>query len=78
MQINQEEQLGSEIDCTTQGSSVGKQSLKPLMKTLVGVEAGAGETPSLTGEFLRETHKGLECTQAHPSGNQHQKGAIFL
>ena len=28
MQINQEEQLGSERDCTTQGSSMGKESLK--------------------------------------------------
>ena len=28
MQINQEEQLGSETDPTTQGSSVGKKSLK--------------------------------------------------
>ena len=33
-----------------------------------------GETPTLTGEFFRETQKGLECTQNLPSGNQHQKG----
>ena len=28
MQINQEEQLGSEIDCAIQGSSMGEKSLK--------------------------------------------------
>ena len=42
------------------------------------VEAAAGETPSLTGEFIGETHRGLECTQIHPLGNQHQKGPIRL
>ena len=40
--------------------------------------AAAGETPSLTGEFVRETHRVLECTQTHPPRNQHQKGAICL
>ena len=43
----------------------------------MGVEA-AGETPSLTGEFPRETHRVLECIEAHLSGNQHQKGPICL
>ena len=43
----------------------------------MGVEA-AGETPSLTGEFIGETYRGLECTQAHPPRNQHQKGPICL
>ena len=43
----------------------------------MGVEA-AGETPSLTGEFIRETHRVLECTQAHLPGNQLQKGPICL
>ena len=42
----------------------------------MGVEAAAGETPSLTGEVVGETHRGLERTQAHPLGNQHQKGPI--
>ena len=37
----------------------------------LGVEEAAGETPSLTGEFVGETHRGLERTQAHPLGNQH-------
>ena len=31
----------------------------------MGVEAAAGETPSLTGEFFGETHRGLEHAQAH-------------
>ena len=44
----------------------------------MGVEAAAGETPSLTGEFVGETHRVLECTQNHPPGNQHQKGPICL
>ena len=35
------------------------------LKKLVGVEA-AGETPSLTGNFVGETHRVLEHTQAHP------------
>ena len=46
-------------------------------KNLCGIVA-AGETPSLTGEFIGETHGVLECTQAHPLGNQHQKGPIYL
>ena len=44
----------------------------------MGVGAAAGETPSLTGEVIGETHRGLECAQAHPLGNQHQKGPIGL
>ena len=38
----------------------------------------AGETSSLTGEFVGETHRVLEYTQDHPLGNQHQKGPICL
>ena len=48
------------------------------LKSPVGVEVAAGETPSLTGEFLGETHRGLECTQTHPLRKQHQKGPIWL
>ena len=49
------------------------------MKTPVGVEVAAGETPSLTGEFIGETHRRLECAQAiHPLGNQHQRGSVWL
>ena len=43
----------------------------------MGVVAAA-ENPSLTGEFVGETHRVLECTQTHLSRNQHQKGPICL
>ena len=49
---------------------------KPLAVKTVGIEAAAGETPSLTGEFIGENHRVLEHTQTHPPGNQHQKGPI--
>ena len=48
------------------------------MITRMGVGAAAGETPSLTGEVLGETHRGLECAQAHPLRSQHQRGPIGL
>ena len=57
------------------------REIKPqnlCLKTPVGVEAAVGETPSLTGEFIGETHRVLECTQTHPPGYQHQKGPIWL
>ena len=38
--------------------------------------AVAGETPSLTGEFFGDTHRVLECMQAHPLGDQHWNGPI--
>ena len=40
--------------------------------------AVAGETPSLTGEFVGQTHRVLERTQTHPPGIKHQKGPICL
>ena len=43
----------------------------------MGVEE-AGETPSLTGEFIGETHRVLECTQNHSPRDEHQKGPICL
>ena len=46
------------------------------MKTPVGVEAAAGETPSLIGEFIAETHRGLEHAPDHPLRNQHQRDPI--
>ena len=46
------------------------------MKTPVVVEAAAGETPSLTGEVVGETHRGLEHAQAHTLQNQHQRVPI--
>ena len=44
----------------------------------MGVEAAAGETPRLTGELVGETHRGLEHTQTHTPGKQHQKSPISL
>ena len=44
----------------------------------MGVEAAAGETPSLTGEFTGETHRVLEPTQTHAPRNQHQEGPMWL
>ena len=38
----------------------------------------AGETPSLTEEFVGGTHRVLEHTQTHPPRNQHQKDPIYL
>ena len=32
----------------------------------MGVEAAGGETPSLTGEVVGETHRGLGHAQAYP------------
>ena len=43
----------------------------------MGVEV-VGETPSLRGEFVGETHRVLECIQIPPHGNQNQKGPIYL
>ena len=48
------------------------------LKTPVGVEAAAAETPSLTGEFVGETQRGLEHTQTQQLGKQHQKSPIWL
>ena len=39
----------------------------------MGVGAAVGETPSLTGEVVGETHRGLEHAQTHPPGNQHHR-----
>ena len=37
-----------------------------------------GETAGLTRESVGEVHKILECTQAHPPRNKHQKGTVCL
>ena len=42
------------------------------------VVATAGETASLTREFVGETNRVQEHTQTYPPGNQHQKGPICL
>ena len=44
----------------------------------MGVEAAAGETPSLTGEVVGETHRGLGHAQTHPLGNKHYRGPVCL
>ena len=56
----------------------GNNASNLWLKTPVEVEAAAGETPSLTREFVGDTHRGLESTQTHPLGNQHQKGPLCL
>ena len=74
-----------EIYCATQGSSTGKEASKPLAIKSSGVcgsrrnsQPAAGETPSLTGEFVGETHRVLEGTRTHRPKNQHQKSPICL
>ena len=55
----------------------GNKASKPLTEKnyrCVTVE----ETPSLTGEFVGQTHRVLERTQTHPPGIKHQKGPICL
>ena len=56
----------------------GHKASNHWLKTPVGVEAAAGETPGLTGEFIGETHSGLECAQAHLPANHHQRGPVWL
>ena len=55
----------------------GKKASKSLAVKTCEV-AAVGETPSLTREFIGETHRVLEHTQPHPPRNQHEKGPIFL
>ena len=43
----------------------------------MGVEV-TGNSPRLTGEFVGETHRVLECTQTHSPGKRHQKGPIYF
>ena len=54
----------------------GNKASNLCLKTPVGVEVAAGETPSLTEEVIGETHRGLEHAQAHPLGKQQQRGPI--
>ena len=73
-----EEQLGSETNCATQGSSTGNTASTPLAVKTCGMVV-VGETPTLTGESLGESHVlgtspiSLQHAQAHPPGNQHLK-----
>ena len=50
------------------GFQIKPQNLQ--LKKPVGIEA-ARETPSITGEFVRETHRVLECTHTRTPRNQH-------
>ena len=43
---------------------------KPLAVKSVGVKV-AGKTPSLTEEFVGETHRVLECIKTDSTWNQH-------
>ena len=77
VQVNQEEQLGSETDHTTQDSSTGKESLKiSARKNLLGCQ-WQEKLPG-SQEFTGKTCRVLEHTPTHPPGNQHQNGPICL
>ena len=55
----------------------GNKASKPLIEKTCG-GLWWGEAPSLTGEFVGDTHRVLEHTQTHSPRNQHQKGPICL
>ena len=38
----------------------------------------AGEIPSLTEEFVQETHRVLECTQNHPPGSAPEGSNLLM
>ena len=65
VQINWEEQLGSETDAQPRVPVWGNKASKSLTETPVGVEEAVGETFSLTGEFVGETHRVLELSLIH-------------
>ena len=48
-----------------------------LWKRSVGIVA-VGETPSLTEEYVGETHRVLNCVQTHLPANQHLNGTNRL
>ena len=78
VQINQEGQLGSKTDCTTQGFSAGKESLKTSgCKNLWGLWSQEKFIASQESPLERPTGV-LEHTQTDPLWNQHQKGPICL
>ena len=59
-------------------SNLGLQlgEIKPQtteLKTPVRVVVATGETPSLTGEFVGETHRAQEHTQTHTMGSSTRK-----
>ena len=75
MRINQEEQLWGKTDCTTQGSSGRKESLKTC-KNLWGL--WWREKLPASQKFVGEPRRVLEHTQMYSPRNQHQKGPICL
>ena len=77
MQINWEEQLGSETDPPPRVPAQGNKASEPLTGNTCGGSV-AGEIPSLAGESVGRTHRILERIQAHPPRNQHQKGPTCL
>ena len=56
----------------------GNKASKPVTVKTWGGGLRQQKTPSLTGEFVGETHRVLEPTKTHPHGNQHKKGPICL
>ena len=46
------------------------------MKTPVGIEGAAEETPSLTGKFVGETHRGLEAYTSPPTWESAPEGLV--
>ena len=77
MQITRRNNCGSRQTTQPRVPARGNKASNLWLKTPVGVEA-AGETPSLTGEFVGESYMVLVCTQNHLAGNQHQTSPICL
>ena len=63
--------------CNPRAPVKGNKASNHRLKAPVGIVA-VGETPSLIGESIGETHRALERAQTHPFGNQHQKGPVCL
>ena len=76
-QINREERRGAQQTAAQpRAPAWGNKASNLSLKTPVGVGAAARETPSLTGEVVGETHRGLEYAQAHPLGSLRQRGPV--
>ena len=70
VRINQEEQLGGKTDLATQGSSMGKGSLKISCYKICGSCGGERNSQTHRRVHWRDP-KGLEHTQAHLPRSQH-------
>ena len=64
----------SKADCTTQGLQCGE--IKPQTSDWKHPWGLRLQQEKLPGEVVGETHRDLECAQAHPLGNQQQRGPI--